>query len=53
MDHDFFEILKFGSYFGAWLLSLINIGVSGTIGSILGAVLGAVVLLAIVGLFKK
>jgi len=29
MDHDLFEILKIGSYFGAWLLRLINIGVGG------------------------
>ena len=42
-----------GSFLGGWLLSLVNIGVSGYIGTILGAVLGAVVLLFIVGLFKK
>ena len=42
-----------GSFIGGWLLSLVNIGTSGYIGAILGAVLGAVVLLFIVGLFKK
>ena len=42
-----------GGFIGGWLLSLVNIGMSGYIGAILGAVLGAVVLLFIVGLFKK
>jgi len=42
-----------GGFIGGWLLSLVNIGMSGTIGTILGSVLGAVVLLFIVGLFKK
>lgn len=42
-----------GGFIGGWLLSLVNIGMSGYIGQILGAVLGAVVLLFIVGLFKK
>jgi len=42
-----------GGFIGGWLLSLVNIGMSGYIGAILGSVLGAVVLLFIVGLFKK
>lgn len=42
-----------GGFIGGWLLSLVDIGMSGTIGTILGSVLGAVVLLFIVGLFKK
>ena len=42
-----------GGFIGGWLLGLVDIGMSGYIGTILGAVLGAVVLLFIVGLFKK
>lgn len=40
-----------GGFIGGWLLSLVNVGMSGLI-TIIGSVLGAVILLFIIGLFK-
>ena len=40
-----------GGFIGGWLLSLVNVGMSGLI-TIIGSVMGAVILLFIIGLFK-
>ena len=42
-----------GSVIGGWIFGLLGIGMGGTLGSIITAVIGAVVLLFVVGLFKR
>lgn len=42
-----------GSFLGGWIFGLLGISAGGIIGSLVTALVGAVVLLFIVGLFKR
>ncbi|NVJ65825.1 MAG: GlsB/YeaQ/YmgE family stress response membrane protein [Gammaproteobacteria bacterium] len=42
-----------GAFVGGWLLPMVGLNFGGLIGSIVSATIGAVILLFVIGLFKK
>lgn len=42
-----------GAFIAGWLLPMLNLGLPGIIGSIIYAAIGAIILLFVIGLFKR
>lgn len=42
-----------GAFIAGWLLPMLNLGLPGIVGSIIYAAIGAIILLFVIGLFKR